>query len=124
LVGRVVFGGRADNDRLLSAYRDATVVVIPSTYESFSLVALEAAAAGTPVLMTDTCGLAGTFRTAGFRVTGADARSLGNAMALFINDRDLRESQRRASNRLPWETFSWPSVARAVLAVYETVLDC
>ena len=119
LGNHVVFAGPASQDLIRSAYRESTVVVIPSTYESFSLVALEAAAAGTPVLMTETCGLAVTFRQAGLTVAKAEILSLGNTISRFVHDEDFRDSQRVALDRLPWERFAWREVARAVLAVYE-----
>src|SRR5436309_1462203 len=89
----VVFAGLADLDTVRSAYKESMVVVVPSTYESFSLVALEAAAAGTPVLMTDRCGLAVTFRDAGVTIARADIRSMANAILWILQDEGLRKSQ-------------------------------
>ncbi len=119
----VIFAGLADQDTVRSAYKESMVVVVPSTYESFSLVALEAAAAGTPVLMTDRCGLADTFRDAGVTIARADIRSMANAILRLLQDEALRKSQQNALDRLPWETFSWRGVAHAVLKVYEDVLE-
>ena len=123
LGNHVVFAGPASQDLIRSAYRESTVVVIPSTYESFSLVALEAAAAGTPVVMTETCGLAVTFRRAGLAVTNADILSLGKTISMIVRDENFRESQRVALDRLPWKKFTWREVARAVLAVYEGTIN-
>jgi len=122
LGNHVVFAGLAGQELVRSAYKESTVVVIPSTYESFSLVALEAAAAGTPVVMTEECGLATTFRSAGLIVAKAETTSLGDTILRLIQDDEFRGLQRAALSRLPWEKFAWREVARAVLAVYESAL--
>jgi glycosyltransferase involved in cell wall biosynthesis len=122
LGNRVVFAGPASRDLVHAAYKESTVVVIPSTYESFSLVALEAAAAGTPVLITEDCGLASMFRSVGLVVAKADILSLGSTTLRFVQDEEFRASQRGALDRLPWEMFTWREIARAVLAVYEGAL--
>jgi glycosyltransferase involved in cell wall biosynthesis len=119
LGNRVVFAGPASQELVRSAYKESTIVVIPSTYESFSLVALEAAAAGTPIVMTEDCGLAPTFRSVGLTVAKADIHSLGSAISRFVQDEEFRASQRGALDRLPWERFAWREVGRMILAVYE-----
>ncbi|HEX9428938.1 MAG TPA: glycosyltransferase family 4 protein [Candidatus Bathyarchaeia archaeon] len=119
LKNRVVFAGPANYETVHSAYMESKVVVIPSTYESFGLVALEAAAAGTPVVMTEACGLAATFRSAGLTVVTGDRRSLSKAISRFVQDKAFRDTQRVALDRLPWERFTWREVASAVLAIYE-----
>ena len=123
LEDRVVFAGLADQTMLHSAYKQSTVVVIPSTYESFGIVALEAAAASTPVLMTEACGLAPTFRGAGIIVARPDSTSIANIMIRFVQDVEFRASQEAALGSLPWNSFSWQEVARQVLELYEVVMQ-
>ncbi|MFI5077716.1 MAG: glycosyltransferase [Vicinamibacteria bacterium] len=53
---RVRFAGRIDHGLTPAAYRAATLLVVPSRSEAMSLVAIEAGAVGTPVLLTDACG--------------------------------------------------------------------
>jgi glycosyltransferase involved in cell wall biosynthesis len=122
LRNHVVFAGPTSQELLRSAYKESTVVVIPSTYESFGLVALEAAAAGTPVVMTEACGLAMTFRNAGLAVVKADLPSLGGMISRLVRDEDFRNSQRVGLDKLPWEKFTWREVAHAVLVTYENAL--
>ena len=53
---RVRFAGRIDHGLTPAAYRAAALLVVPSRSEAMSLVAIEAGAVGTPVLLTDACG--------------------------------------------------------------------
>jgi glycosyltransferase involved in cell wall biosynthesis len=119
LGNHVIFAGPASQERVHSAYKESTLVVVPSTYESFSLVALEAAAAGTPTVVTEDCGLAAAFQSVGLSVAKADIASLSSTISRLIQDEDFRALQRGALYKLPWERFSWREVAREVLAVYE-----
>ena len=54
----VVFLGRQDQDTLPYYYSAAEAVIVPSHYESFGMVALEAMACGTPVVASQVGGLA------------------------------------------------------------------
>ncbi len=56
IADRVRFAGRIDHGLTPAAYRAAALLVVPSRSEAMSLVAIEAGAGGTPVLMTDACG--------------------------------------------------------------------
>jgi len=58
LNGRVVFTGPLYDDAKWAAYRDADLFVLPSRNENFGNTAAEAVACGTPVLVTDQCGIA------------------------------------------------------------------
>lgn len=50
--------GKLSSEELLNSYREADVFVLPSVFEGFGLTAVEAMAAGTPVVVADTCGVA------------------------------------------------------------------
>jgi glycosyltransferase involved in cell wall biosynthesis len=55
---RVHFAGPLSGDSKWSAYRDADIFVLPSQNENFGNTAAESVAAGTPVIVTDQCGIA------------------------------------------------------------------
>src|SRR3712207_6191461 len=72
---RVRFVGAVDQDRLPLYYRAADVTVMPSTYESFGLVAVESLACGTPVVASRVGGLATIVKDGENRM---EARRVGN----------------------------------------------
>jgi D-inositol-3-phosphate glycosyltransferase len=87
---------------LADYYRAADVCLVPSRTESFGLVALEAAAGGTPVVAASVGGLRSIVvdGETGLLVEGRDPLEWGTAVALLLDDRELAESMgARASAR-------------------------
>jgi D-inositol-3-phosphate glycosyltransferase len=87
---------------LADYYRAADVCLVPSLTESFGLVALEAAACGTPVVAASVGGLRSIVvdGETGFLVEGRDPLEWATAVALLLDDRDLADSMgARASAR-------------------------
>jgi len=124
LGGVVQFRGRIEHDLLPLYYSAADVLVVPSYYESFGLVALESLACGTPVIATrvgamDTLIQEG--RT-GFLVDSPSPLSLASAiesmMVVQPNRRICRE-QIRASVL----GYGWSDVASAIVREYATVFQ-
>jgi D-inositol-3-phosphate glycosyltransferase len=120
----VLFVGAKNQDSLHNYYSAAEMVVMPSDYESFGMVALEAMACGTPVIASDVGGLAYLIRDGrtGYRVPARDPKALADKIARLLNDEGLR---RRIGQRAAcWaESYSWPRIADRILALYETVLQ-
>lgn len=110
LAGRVTFAGYLDETARWIAYRRATVLAVPSRAEAMSLVALEAAAVGTPVLVTDQCGFDEVAQSGGGLVTTAEAAGLGRGLAALLDDPALvaRGERLRA---FALERYAWPKVA-------------
>jgi glycosyltransferase involved in cell wall biosynthesis len=71
-------------------YPQADVFVLPSAGESFGMVAAEAAAAGTPVILSDRCGIAGFFNEGEALVVAYDRDSVVNGVRRVLTDSDLR----------------------------------
>jgi glycosyltransferase involved in cell wall biosynthesis len=88
-------------------YRSADVFVLASAGESFGLVAAEAAAAGTPVVVTDRCGIAGSFRDGEALVVPYERDALVDAVGRVLADETLRarlaEGGLEAARRSSWE---------------------
>jgi glycosyltransferase involved in cell wall biosynthesis len=103
--GSVIFTGPLYDDAKWSAYRDADVFVLPSQNENFGNTAGEAAACGTPVIVTDRCGIA-TFVGAAGEVIPHDSVALQRALGTMLQDPKLREN-RRAGCRAFVESLSW-----------------
>ena len=102
---QVLFAGPLYDDAKWSAYRDADVFVLPSQNEIFGNAAGEAAACGTPVIVTDRCGIAPFVGAAG-EVIPHDLAALENALGKMLRDPMLREN-RRAGCRAFVESLSW-----------------
>ena len=118
------FLGWIGDDVLHSLYRIADLCVVPSLYEPFGLVALEAMASGCPCIVADTGGLSevvpGGDRV-GLRFNGGDAEHLGVMIERMLTDAALRE-------RLVAEAgehilrFDWTDIARRTQQLYADVL--
>jgi len=102
---QVLFEGPLYDDAKWSAYRDANVFVLPSQNENFGNTAGEAAACGTPVIVTDRCGIAPFVGAAG-EVIPHDLAALENALGTMLRDPMLREN-RSEGCRTFVESLSW-----------------
>src|SRR4029434_5064571 len=89
--GTCSFLGCVGDDILLSLYRIADVCVVPSIYEPFGLVALEAMASGCPCIVADTGGLREVVAhgEVGLRFRAGDADSLGEVTERVLADEAL-----------------------------------
>jgi glycosyltransferase involved in cell wall biosynthesis len=107
LNGRVCFTGPLYGESKWAAYRDADVFVLPSQNENFGNTAAEAAACGTPVIVTEQCGIAPIVRgRAGFVVehsAAAVAAALGALFADFAPRESFREGCAEMTRELSWD---------------------
>jgi glycogen synthase len=113
------FLGWIGDDVLHSLYRISDLTVVPSIYEPFGLVALEAMASGCPCLVADTGGLREVVPNAdvGLRFRSRDPASLGAMAERLLTDGGLRDRLvAEASEHVL--SFDWADVARQVAGVY------
>jgi glycogen synthase len=114
------FMGWIGDDVLHSLYRIADLCVVPSLYEPFGLVALEAMASGCPCIVADTGGLREIVpedERVGLRFNGGDAEHLEAMVERLLTDDELRERLvAEASEHVL--RFDWADVARQTAAVY------
>jgi glycogen synthase len=118
------FLGWIGDDVLHSLYRIADLTVVPSIYEPFGLVALEAMASGCPCLVADTGGLREVVpnEDVGLRFRSRDPESLGAMAERVLTDDALRERLvAEASEHVL--SFDWADVARQVGALYADVVE-
>jgi D-inositol-3-phosphate glycosyltransferase len=119
----VVFLGAQDQDTLNVYYSAAEVLVMPSHYESFGMVALEAMACGTPVIASKVGGLAFTVQdgVTGFHVPDRDPEALAARISLILRDAALR--QRLGQQAAEWaQRYNWPAIANQIVALYAQAL--
>lgn len=104
---RVRFTGPIFGEEKWSAYRDADVFVLPSQNENFGNTAAEAAACGTPVVVTENCGIAPLLADSAGIVVGHVTSQVAQAVKEVLSDGELRErlaqGGKRAAGRLGWD---------------------
>jgi glycogen synthase len=118
------FLGWIGDDVLHSLYRIADLTVVPSIYEPFGLVALEAMASGCPCLVADTGGLREVVpnEDVGLRFRSRDPASLAHMAERLLTDHELRDRLvAEASEHVLG--FDWADVARQVSGVYEELVS-
>ncbi len=120
---RVLFTGPLFGKEKLEAYVDADVYVLPSSYEIFGLTVLEACACGTPVVVTEACGLADWInQRAGFKVAH-DEHRLQEAIGMLLTNEELRKQLGDQASELVREQFSWHKAAQQIEKIYTELLS-
>jgi glycogen(starch) synthase len=122
IAGHGTFLGWIGDDVLHSLYRIADLTVVPSIYEPFGIVALEAMASGCPCIVADTGGLREVVpnRDVGLRFRAESPRSLAHWVARVLTDPDLRDRLvTEASEHVL--SFDWGEIAVQTAELYRRV---
>jgi glycogen(starch) synthase len=121
---RGAFLGWVGDDMLHSLYRISDLCIVPSIYEPFGIVALEAMASGCLCVVADTGGLREVVPgdgTVGLRFPSRDTAALRDIVERVLSDDELR-AQVVAEAREHVLRFDWAQVAAETMAVYESAL--
>jgi D-inositol-3-phosphate glycosyltransferase len=120
----VIFLGKRSQDSLPYYYSAAEAVVVPSFYESFGLVALEAMACGTPVVASEVGGLAFLVQDGktGYTVPVEEPQKLAERLHLLINDFTLRQKMGQQAAVFA-RHYSWENISTRIIGLYEDVLS-
>jgi glycogen(starch) synthase len=125
LSGHGTFLGWIGDDVLHSLYRIADLCVVPSIYEPFGLVALEAMASGCPCIVADTGGLREVVpvgERVGLRFNGGDAKHLGVMIERLLVDDALRDRLvTQASEHVL--RFDWDDIAQRTRGIYDELVE-
>ncbi|RLE22552.1 MAG: hypothetical protein DRJ50_07460 [Actinobacteria bacterium] len=111
-----------DNELRKLVHR-ASCVVIPSLYEPFGIVALEALAAGAPLVVANTGGLAELIEgtNAGVTFEPGNPDDLADAIERILTDDQLADRLRTNARSLVEQKYAWDAIATATAAVYTNV---
>ncbi|MFZ0995812.1 MAG: glycosyltransferase family 4 protein [Candidatus Dormiibacterota bacterium] len=120
--GRLLVMGKVSESDLASAYRRARLLVVPSRYEGLGSVALEAMAAGTPVLATDVPGLTDLKGGGVELVAPEDTAGLLKAARGILVDQSRWDEMSAAARQAVVEHYSWDAVRPQIAEVYRSVL--
>jgi glycosyltransferase involved in cell wall biosynthesis len=119
---KVIITGPLSGREKLGAYVDGDIYVLPSYYEIFSVTVLEACACGTPVIVTDRCGLADVVKDQVGLVVPCDKDQLRNALTHMLSDDKMRLQFGEKGKSLVREKFNWERMAEGVERVYKDIL--
>lgn len=121
---KVHFAGRIRHGRLPLFYTAADVCVVPSQYEPFGLVALEAMACETPVVASDVGGLKFTVipEETGLLVPVGDAPAFARAIARILSNPQWADTLKTKASSHVQEAFTWTSAGAQVSDLYRRLL--
>jgi len=119
------FPGRLDDQELSVYYAAADVCVIPSHYEPFGLVTIEAMASGTPVVASNVGGLQFTVipEKTGLLVPPKDEVSFAQAIDRILTNPEWHKQLAQAARKRVENCFSWEKVASQLTEVYLQLLE-
>ena len=115
---RVQFSGAVFGAAKWAAYRDADVFVLPSQNENFGNTAAEAMAAGTPVIVTEKCGIAPLLADAAGIVVPHESRALSKALIQVLENRELNERLREGCSKVT-ARLGWNEPVEIMETVYK-----
>lgn len=119
----VAFLGKRRQDTLPYYYSAADVVVLPSFYESFGMVALEAMACGTPVVVSQVGGLAFLVQDGdtGFTVPVDDPNALAERLTELLENPDLHQRMGKRAVEFA-QDYAWEVIAKRIARLYNNAL--
>jgi D-inositol-3-phosphate glycosyltransferase len=123
LDGVVQFAGAKTQTELAYYYAAASAVIMPSEYESFGMVALEAMATGTPVIATKVGGLAYLVKDGetGFLVPSRSPSDLSDRITDLLLNPELRDTLGQNAARLS-HSYAWSAIADRLLETFTELM--
>lgn len=122
---QVLFTGYVDDVTRNSLYHFADVAVIPSLYEPFGIVALEAMAAQTPVVVSDTGGLGEIIKhqVNGMKFYSGNSNSLADCILHCLLDPNSAKTMKEQAYRDILEKYNWSLIGQQTRKVYQEVIE-
>jgi glycosyltransferase involved in cell wall biosynthesis len=120
--GRIEYLGALGREALDREYARAAIVLMPSRFEGLGMVALEAQAAGTPVVGFDVDGLRDAVGTGGVLVPGGDLSALRVAAMDLLNDPARRAEAGTRGREVVLAEHSWDSIGARLVEIYRSVI--
>jgi glycosyltransferase involved in cell wall biosynthesis len=121
---KVLFTGFVDEENLQKLQKLSDVSVVPSLFEPFGIVALEAMAAKSPVVVSDTGGLSEIVEhdTTGVKVYPNNTDSLAWGITKILQDSGYARHLRENAYKKILEKYDWDKIAQQTIRMYEAVL--
>ncbi len=119
---RIVFTGYLAGDARLGALAASDVFALPATGEGQPMAALEAMAAGLPVVLSPGCNLHEAAEFGGGFEVEASASAFAEKLGPLLRDAQLREAMGRRARRLVAERYAWDGIAQRLEDLYASLL--
>ena len=121
----VRFEGFLSEEDMIAAYHDADVFVLPSEWEAFGIVLLEAMACRTPCVCADRGGAPEVIDEGGtgFVAAYGDVEEWTDRIGQLLGDDTLRRRMGDAGRQRVQERFVWPAIVDQILEVYRELTD-
>ena len=120
--GRIEYLGALDRQALNREYARAAIVLMPSRFEGLGMVALEAQAAGTPVVGFDVDGLRDAVGVGGELVPAGDLSALRGAAAKWLDDPARRAEAGARGREVVLAEHSWDTIGARLEEIYRAVI--
>jgi glycosyltransferase involved in cell wall biosynthesis len=120
---KTIFAGPLYGKEKLQAMVDASVLVLPSAYEIFGIAVLEACLCGTPVIVTDRCGIAPEITGAMGQVITYDENELQNALLKALAAPESTGESKAKRRQALLVRFSWQILAAQVERIYRDIIE-
>ncbi len=116
----IQFIGLIPSDNLYDYIKKAKIVIIPSLYDTFSVLALESLYLGTPIIISQRCGISRYIKHLedAIIVEPDDTKQIIKFIDLLLDDKDLYSKLCKNSLKLI-ERFTWDKISKEYLEIYE-----
>ena len=119
----VHFLGHLEGNDKIAAYHYARLLVIPSRHEAMSIVALEAGACGTPVLLTDKCGFGEIKKIHPCLEVPVSHRGIAKGLIAILTKPNLAKKIGQSFKRLVIKNYTWQFVISKYLDLYQEIIS-
>lgn len=121
----ILFKGFLSGTELTNEIINSDLCVIPSWYEPFGIVAIEACSLGLPVIATDVGGLGETIKNevTGIKIPSKHPESIIKACKRLIQDDNLRIKLGTSARKYVNKNYTWNHIAKKTLVLYEKLLN-
>jgi glycosyltransferase involved in cell wall biosynthesis len=118
----VHFLGFVEREDKSAAYHMATLLVVPSRQEAMSIVALEAAVCGTPVMLTDQCGFSEVKSICSDFEVSADISGIANGLIKLLSDQEKLKHDAELFREFVVKKYEWDLVVYEYIELYKKIL--
>ena len=123
LIDNIRFVSDASHEEINHLYAESAVAVVPSLYEGFGLPAVEAMAAGIPLVSSDGGALAEVVADGGLQVPAGDSDALAEALERVLTDFALANALGERGRQRVERHFCWSVCAQQMVAQYRACMD-